>query len=818
MVDNEKRRGSGRLYLLAATGLALVVVTSWLGYDWWETLPVDMEPSYVGRSRCIECHQRQADLWHGSHHDLAMDEATDKTVLADFNDAELEHFGVTSRMFRDGERFMVNTEGPDGELQDFEVKYVLGVEPLQQYMVELELTEGLAESEIGQLQVLRITWDTAGRRWYFQNPPDVHEKLLPDDDLHWTGIASRWNNSCADCHSTNLQKRYDDRTGTYHTTFSEIDVSCEACHGPGSIHVDLAESGSVFWDRQHGYGLTQLKGKDPANEIQSCAPCHSHRRVVHPGFLPGDSYHDHFSNAILSPSLYHDDGQIMEEVYVFGSFLQSKMYHKGIRCTDCHDPHTTRLKFEGNKLCTSCHQHPAAKYDTLSHHQHTATEGTSCVECHMPETTYMEVDPRRDHSIRIPRPDLSVSLGTPNACSRCHMERVKLPEARIKELHLKQYGDWVRAARDGAEDVAEQLLELDRWCMENTRRWYGESKEELPHFAAVLSSARNRGEETDSLVRSMVVNRNYPAIARATSISWLDSTRSRKNAETLFNATRDGSPQVREVAAIRLDGHFSGSRAPYKELIKHVVPLLDDPSRNVRIAAVQPVARVPRHLLRASERTAFDSAFKELEQGLAVNNDRAAPYVSLGNIYQLLGDQGAAEKAFRKAIFVEPQYTGARANLAELLDQQAARIFQQMRSMTVGEARKREQEMVTLRIEVEQLRKAELANFARDAGYAPGIPDLQYRYGLGLYRDGQMEEAEKYLVRAVDLEPGSVLYLAAVARFLQAAGRYQEALPFARRLAEADENHDDVLKELQQQIQQQTNDPPVPRLNEKEPR
>ncbi|MFP6751896.1 MAG: multiheme c-type cytochrome [Pirellulaceae bacterium] len=810
MSDKTKRRPSHRLYLLAGLVLLLGGLGSWLGYDWWATLPVDLELSYVGRSRCIECHQEQGDLWHGSHHDLAMDMATDQTVLGDFDNAELEHFGITSRMFRDADKFMVNTEGPDGELQDFEVQYVLGVEPLQQYMVELQPTEGLAEGEIGQLQVLRITWDTEGKRWYFQNPPDVHEKLLPGDDLHWTGIAARWNNSCADCHSTNLQKGYDDQEGVYHTTFSEIDVSCESCHGPGSTHVKLAESGSVFWDRHQGYGLARLKGQDPGNEIQSCAPCHSHRRVVHPGFVPGESYHDHFSNAVLAPSLYHDDGQIMEEVYVFGSFLQSKMYHKGIRCTDCHDPHTTRLKFEGNKLCTSCHQHPAAKYDTPSHHHHSAAEGTSCVECHMPETTYMEVDPRRDHSIRIPRPDLSSVLGTPNACSRCHMERVKLPEARIEQLHLKQYGDWVRAARDGAEDVRAQLLELDLWCADNSRQWYGDPKEERDHFATILSAARNRTEQADDELCSLIVNRNYPAIARATAISWLDPQRSRTNAQALFQATSDSNPQVREVAAMTLDGYASDPQAPYKELVKYVVPLLSDPSRSVRIAAVQPVARIPRHLLRANERKAFDSAFKELELGLAVNNDRAAPYVSIGNIYQLLKDPEAAEMAFRKAIFVEPNYTGARANLAELLQQKAEQMIRRMQGMTVEDAREKEQDILRLRIEVEQLRKAELANFARDASYAPGIADVQYRYGLGLYRDGQMEEAEKYLRRTVDLEPRSVLYLAAMARFLQAAGRFEDALPFARRLAEADENHDDVLKELQQQIQQQTTTPPGP--------
>ena len=808
MADKEQRRGRGRAVLFVSGGLLLVGLIAWLAFDWWSVLPADREAGYVGRTRCIECHKRQGDLWHGSHHDLAMDRATEQTVLGNFNDAEVEHYGITSRMFRQGDKFMVHTEGPDAKLHDYEVKYVLGVEPLQQYMVEFNRPDNANESEIGQLQVLRITWDTEGERWYFMNPPDVHEKLEPGDDLHWTGIASRWNNSCADCHSTNLEKHYNDTDGTYHTTFSEIDVSCETCHGPGSVHVQLAESNSLFWDRDQGFGLVKLKQEDPTNEIQSCAPCHSHRRVIHPGFLPGDGFADHFSNAVLSPSLYHDDGQIMEEVYVYGSFLQSKMYHKGIRCTDCHDPHTTRLKRQGNKVCTSCHQHPTAKYDTLSHHHHTSAAGTSCVECHMPETTYMEVDPRRDHSIRIPRPDLSVEYGTPNACSRCHLDRVSLPEERKKELHLKQYADWVRAARDGEEDVRLQLEKLDRWCDENSRGWYGEPKEELPHFATILSAARTRSEQADPLLRSLAATRTYPAIARATAISWLDPQQSPQNAQTLFKAAHDSSPQVRELAAMRLGGYRSNSPAPFAELIKHVVPLLSDPVRSVRVAAVQPVAAIPRTLLRSSERAAFDAAFKELEQGLAVNNDRAAPYVALGNIYQLLDDDAAAAQAFRKAIFVEPYYTGARANLAELLERQAEQLVQRMGTVSVAEARIREQEIGTLRREIVKLRKEELRNFARDAGYAPGIAEIQYRYGLGLYRDGQMVKAEEYLRRTVELEPRSMLYLAAIARFLQHIGKYQDALPFARRLFELDENHDDVLRELEQQIQQQAMDPP----------
>ena len=416
--------------------------------DWWICLPDDAQATFVGRQACIDCHREAYDAWQGSHHDLAMDVATPQTVLGDFNDVEFEQFGIRSRMFRRDGKYWVHTEGPDGAMTDFEIKWVFGVDPLQQYMVEFDRPADMPEHEIARVQVLRICWDTKRKEWFYLHPPDVRERLAPDDDLHWTGVAQRWNNMCADCHSTNLQKNYDVATNTYHTTFSEIDVSCETCHGPGSVHVELANAKSLFWDRKRGFGLARLK--DSAETlIQTCAPCHSRRSHVYPGFPPGGNYYDYYNNELLQRTTYHADGQILDEVYEYASFIQSKMYHKGIRCTDCHDPHKAKPKYTGNALCTSCHQHPAGKYDTPAHHFHQPdSTGAACVECHMPQTTYMEVHPRRDHSLRNPRPDLSVQLGTPNACTRCHLDKdvdKKRPACRTATICGSTWiGSWPR--------------------------------------------------------------------------------------------------------------------------------------------------------------------------------------------------------------------------------------------------------------------------------------------------------------------------------------------------------------------------------------
>ncbi|MEX0612532.1 MAG: cytochrome c3 family protein, partial [Pirellulales bacterium] len=400
-------------FTLLFTALAALAVGGVLAWDWLSVVPSEAvaNASYVGRQTCAECHQAEHKLWLGSDHDLAMDLATDETVLADFNDTSFTYHGVTTRFFRRDGKFVVNTEGFDGQHHDYVVKYTFGVRPLQQYMVAFP---------DGRVQVLRESWDVENKKWFYVTPPDVtDERIEPGDPLHWTGIAQNWNTTCADCHSTNLQKNYDSATDTYHTTFEEIDVSCEECHGPGGVHVDLARSWSPFWDRRIGYGLPPLKSKNLQVQLETCAKCHSRRYQVHEDFRPGQPLLDFYEPALLSAGLYEADGQILDEVYEYGSFQQSRMHANRVRCSDCHEPHSLKLKFAGNQLCTQCHE--PAKYDTPGHHHHAiGSAGAQCIECHMPSRLYMVIDERRDHSFRVPRPDVSAELGTPNACNDCH--------------------------------------------------------------------------------------------------------------------------------------------------------------------------------------------------------------------------------------------------------------------------------------------------------------------------------------------------------------------------------------------------------------
>ena len=803
------------------TCMTVIAIGIWLGTDWYTTLPADTPSEYMGTSRCIECHQGQADSWAGSHHDLAMDVATADKVLGNFDNLTLEHYGITSTMFRRDGKFYINTDGPDGKMTDFEIAYVFGVEPLQQYLVEFDRTANQPENEIARLQVLRICWDTKQNKWFYLGPPDVHERLLPNDDLHWTGIAQRWNNMCADCHSTNLQKNFDTTTGHYHTTFSEIDVSCESCHGPGSKHVALATNKSVFWDRIIGYGLPELKGADKAEtQIQTCAPCHSRRRIIHPDFRPGNSFHDHFSNEPLRPETYHADGQISDEVYVYGSFIQSKMYHKGIRCTDCHDAHSTKIKFKDNRLCTSCHlnQHQANKYDTPQHHFHkTGSTGASCVECHMPTTTYMEVDPRHDHSLRVPRPDLSLSLGTPNACVKCHFDddinpSVSLSNQRKAELHLKQYADWVRAAATGEQDVQEQLQRVNQWAQEAVEMWYPESKHRRTHFGQTLSAAWDQEPLAADAIIELLETPETPAIARAAALAWLDPSGSTESADTAIANLQSSDPQVRIAALMTMQGYRDNipGLSPFTTLVKKAMPLLDDSQRSVRVTAAQVASEIPQSLWKGRQQSAFRRALGELKLGLLVNNDRAATHLTLGNIYENLGDPNLAEQYYRLAIQVEPHATGPRANLAALFERRIESMIASARQNPQSLTPEDRVEMEKYAIEAQQLQTAELDNFKRDAGYAPDNAIVQYRYGLALYRNGLIAEAVIALQHVHQLEPLTPIYMVALARLLQTTGQLEEALKIAEKLIKIEPQHQEFVEELQTQIEQRDQAVPKP--------
>ncbi|MFO0944796.1 MAG: multiheme c-type cytochrome [Planctomycetota bacterium] len=618
--------------LLAIVGLTAIALG---GFGWHvsNALPAGMTAEYVGRNRCIQCHQVEYEKWKGSHHDRAMEVADSKTVLGDFADKTFEVNGVTSKFFQKEGKYFVHTEGREGKMETFELSYTFGFEPLQQY---------LAKFPDGRYQALPIAWDTHKKEWFHLYE---QEKLKPDEWLYWTHWGMNWNHQCAECHSTNLQKNYDPKTDAYHTTWTDIDVSCEACHGPGSIHVAVAEKGSILGDWRYGTGLPSLKGTSQGQtQIDMCSRCHSRRRVIRPGFTPGDAFVEYYQPELLDTNAYYPDGQIRDEDYEYGSFHLSLMHAKGVRCVDCHDPHSAQIILKGNALCVRCHV--PGKYDAPSHHFHKVDgKGSLCVECHMPETTYMRVDPRRDHSFRIPRPDLTQSMGIPNACNRCHKEK-------------------------SAE-----------WSMEHVTKWYG--KKEYPRridFADSIAKGRDGDPAATKELTRLSRDPRMPAMLRASSVALLRNLPAEQTVETLLGALKDPDVLVRTQALRSLepvltagglardDGRTPDS--PWREQVRRVAGMLNDPSRSVRTEAARVLTACGRNAVPSALRDAFDRSLNECIADLDAQRDVPDTNYNLGNIYANLGDPSKAEAYYKDSLDRDPSFNIARFNLAMLYYEQ----------------------------------------------------------------------------------------------------------------------------------------------------
>lgn len=544
--------------------------------------------NYVGDGTCISCHAEEVDAWKGSHHDLAMQKANEFTVLGNFNNVETTLNGVRYLFTKDNGEFVVKSTEIDGTENTYIVSYTFGVEPLQQYLIDFEN---------GKKQVLRATWDSVENTWYHQYEGDT---INPHDWMHWTGGSQNWNTMCAECHSTNLEKNYNIEADSYNTTYSSINVSCESCHGPSEKHVNWANSGDTSSD-SHTYLLsldTQI------NQMNSCAPCHARRTKLTQNLEPNLAFEDQYIVQNISTPFYHPDGQILEEDYVYGSFLQSEMYHQGVTCTDCHNAHTLELKMKGNNLCMQCHE---PKYNTPSHHFHkNDTESAQCMNCHMTGRTYMGNDFRRDHSFRIPRPDQSVDSNTPNACIECHSDK------------------------------------SNAWAAQAVKDWYGTDRKN--HFSDHLILTNNRSLSTHEIaqINTFINDLNYPAIARATAIENIEIT-NESQYETILSRLDDPSPLVRYNALRKFN------EAPQELRLQIASKHLSDTTKMVRIGAAELLTDLDSNLLSTINQSDLNTAQSELETMLQSNADFSTGRLQLGDYY-------FKKKQFNEAIY---QYEAA---------------------------------------------------------------------------------------------------------------------------------------------------------------
>jgi tetratricopeptide (TPR) repeat protein len=698
--------------------------------------PVSGEVTFVGREKCIDCHKDAYDAWRGSDHDNAMAVASDSTVLGDFNEALFEQSDITARFFKNDGGFFVHTQGPDGVPADFEVTHTFGVTPLQQYLIPFPG---------GRLQALTIAWDTQSEEWFYLYPG---QDIPPDDWLHWTRGAQTWNGMCAECHSTNLIKNYDPKAKTFNTTWSEINVSCEACHGPGSRHVAWAEIPPMARPDSEAYELVnRTSGISSRQQVELCAPCHARRTEL------GDYDHtrpDLLDNIVptnLDEGLYFADGQIDEEVYVYGSFVQSKMYKNDVRCSDCHEVHSLELIEQGNALCLRCHQSDV--YDSYDHHFHKTehegkpSDGHLCVKCHMPERPYMVVDWRADHSIRVPRPDLTLEIGTPNACNQvgCHNDKP------------------------------------DEWSAEHYARWYGQARK--PHYGTVVASGRARAPQAHGQLVRLAGDNLYPAIARATALSLLGAYPEDENTPAFARALSDEEALVRHTAVSNIN------LSDPKEMVEMVAPLLFDHVRAVRMQAAVRLAGLPSELFKPYQQEALDETLAEYKQAMEYSLDFAFAGHNLGNLYAQLNEPGRAASYYKTAVEIDGLFYPAKVNLAMLYNSQgqneeAEKLFREI----IEDYPDQYEIAYSLGLLLAELNRLDEAvvYLKRAASGMPNRARVLYNLGLLQQHLGRVPEAEAALTRIVEMEPNNLDYMHALVDHYIKRGELRKALPIANKM------------------------------------
>lgn len=698
---------------------------------------------YVGSAACGGCHQAEYQAWLGSHHQRAMQAPKPGTVAGDFSGAVFQQGDRMTEFSQAEGRYLIRTEGPDGRMASHQVRYAFGVAPLQQYLLPLPG---------GRLQAFGLAWDTAQRRWFDLHPGEGAD---PDDPLHWTGLGLNWNFMCADCHSTAVVKSYDAEARSYETSFAEVSVSCEACHGPGSIHASrydtqnprldaaVADDGGDSWP-----GLAALRV--PAAQINACAPCHSRRSQLREGFAPDRSYFDHYMPALLDAGLYHADGQILDEVYVYGSFLQSPMHQAGVTCGHCHEPHSAQLRLQGDALCTNCHNEagrpdfptlPLGRYDDPKHHLHgRESPGARCVNCHMPARTYMVIDDRRDHSLRIPRPDLQESTSAPDACTGCHQDR------------------------------------NPAWAAEVLQAAFGPPRKD--HFGPVFATARDGLPQAEAPLAAIAQNADLPPIVRGTALALLSAYGRGVGSLALEKGLKDTEPLVR-IGALR-----GAERWPPERRWRQARHLLRDELLAVRSEAA-PLLAPALNGLPQQDRAALRKGIAEYLEVQEFNADRPEAHTNIGNLHVSLGEAGPAEAAFKTALELNPNWVPALVNLADHYratgwDAEAGELLQRAANLAADAP-----EVLLARAFwlVRQKRSKEaLPLFAEAYRLAPGNPRYAYAQALALHSIGQSEQALQLLDDALAGRPDNAQLLEAAAGIAKELGAATDENPYLRRL------------------------------------
>lgn len=668
---------------------------------------IQIDLAYGGSSSCQQCHQEEYELWRNSHHRLAERQAEPKLDDSAFEPEHVfRHATETITARKSGIDYEVAATGLRSTQELFRVEAVIGVLPLRQFLVSFPGR---------RWQTLEASYDPRSNEWFSVY---AHEVRQPGEWGHWTGRGMNWNSMCASCHNTRVRKNYNEAEDGYHTEMAERSVGCEACHGPLRAHNE--------WQKQFGKSGRKdptVHELPPAQALDTCGYCHARRGDLRDDFKPGDDFLDHLRLEVPDTTeTFYADGQVREEDYEYAAFLGSRMHWRGVRCTDCHNPHSAKTMLPGNWLCLRCHNgsytnapiidpvghahHKVFGYnlkgeqtngDLMSYRDATIKEtGGECVNCHMPQTVYMQRHSRHDHGFTTPDPLLTKELGIPNACNRCHNDRDS---------------DWA-----------------SKYCSE----WYGAKMDRPSRWRAraIAAARRHDGSVRPALLNILATNEipYWRAVAAGLLELWAEEQPVRNG---LLLGLGDSNALVR-FECVRALGPFADEPNTATALTSR----LEDSTRGIRVSA----AWALRSKLDFASRAA-----KELLESLAVNADQPAGQMQLGALALARGMPIQAVEHYRKAVEWDPSSAATHHDYAVALSK-----------------------LNRPREAVEQMQTA--------CRLEPTNAEFEYKLGLGWNELGDMEKATECLQAAVRLDPKQASAWYNLGLALNSTGRTEEAL------------------------------------------
>lgn len=690
------------------------------------------------------CHADAVKAWQGSHHQLAMQTANAQTVRGDFAAPPL-HGDVESTGFRrQGDEYWVNTVGADGERADFKVAYTFGLEPLQQYLLELPG---------GRLQALGAAWDVEKQAWFHLYPTQGVDYR---DPLHWSGSQQNANFMCIECHTTGFERRFDSQTGQFSSHWQALGVGCQSCHGPASNHLAWAAEPERFDLRNRGL-VVNLRDGGNRSEVETCARCHSRRSPLSDGYRAERPLYDDYLPAPLSAGLYEVDGKIHEEVFEYGSFTQSRMHAAGVRCSDCHDPHTSELRLSGNAVCTQCHNPSATArrkdirakliandYDSPAHHRHSpGSAGAQCSSCHMPGRYFMGNDFRHDHSFSVPNPAQALELGHGDACLSCHKQ-------------------------SDSQQVVEQF-----------QAWFGQPAARDGGYAVALAQAREGRAGAANALYAQLARTDLPALRKAALLAEMPRYPSPAAGPLLLAAVRHPDPAVRLAA---IDG--VAALATPEQQVQVLAPMLADARRAVRLAAAWQLVQLSAELRQGL--ASLSATLEEYEQAQRSQLDRAEALTNLASLFQLTQRSQDVEPTLLLALQRDPHFHPARLVLAQWLEGQdeADRGLQVLHDGVSAYPHEPSlQHALGLALVRRGQRPAALAALRKARELATENSEYTYVLAVALHEEGDKDTAVGLLRQQLKQDPANRAIRLALVSYLQVAGDTGQAAQLLTELA-----------------------------------